>query len=285
MEETRGGPPSGTVPSGAGAPEAGAPEPGAEGAAAPEAPGAAAPRLAVSRPGPPGRSPGRVLFEYTQAAVIALIFALFVRTWLFQMFKIPSASMEDTLLIGDHVLVNKFALAPLRLPAETGILPLAEVRRGDIVIFRFPHDPQQDYVKRVIGLPGESLKIVNNVVYVKAVGQEGYAPLTEPYTIHKHPGEIPDSLVNFGPVDVPEGSYFAMGDNRDDSLDSREWGFVPRQNIVGRALLIYWSFDGLGPDGALALAPEGGSGFERLGHALTSVVRFTRWERSGKLVR
>jgi len=233
----------------------------------------------------PARRRRRILFEYAQAAVIALIFALFVRTYLFQMFKIPSASMEDTLLVGDHVLVNKFALAPLRLPFETAFLPIADVRRGDIVIFRYPHDPQQDYVKRVIGLPGESLQIVNNVVYVKPRGQRGFSALAEDYTVHKHPGEVPDDLVDLGPVQVPDGCYFAMGDNRDDSLDSREWGFVPRENIVGRALLIYWSFDGVGPDGALALAPENGSGLERLGHALTAVFRFTRWERSGKVVR
>jgi signal peptidase I len=245
--------------------------------------------LAPDHAGPagarPARPPRRILFEYAQAAVIALIFALFVRTWLFQMFKIPSASMEDTLLIGDHVLVNKFALAPLRHPFETAFLPLAEIKRGDIVIFRFPHDPEQDYVKRVIGLPGDSLQIVNNVVYVQERGAQGFTALTEDYTIHKHPGEVPESLLNLGPIEVPEGSYFAMGDNRDDSLDSREWGFVPRANIVGRALLIYWSFDGVGPDGALALAPENGSGLARLAHAFTAIFRFTRWERSGKVVR
>ncbi|HKQ96876.1 MAG TPA: signal peptidase I [Candidatus Polarisedimenticolia bacterium] len=245
-------------------------------------PGAAGP---VPVPAAPRRPERRYLFEYTQAAVIALIFALFVRTYLFQMFKIPSASMEDTLLIGDHLLVNKFALAPLRRPWETGFLPLADVRRGDIVIFRYPHDPQQDYVKRIIGLPGEGLKIVNNVVYIQEKGAAGFAPIAEPYTVHKHPGEVPPELVDFGPVTVPDGQYFAMGDNRDDSLDSREWGFVPRENIVGRALVIYWSFDGVGPDGALALAPESDQGLARIGHALTSVFRFTRWERSGKVVR
>ncbi len=253
--------------------------------AGPDAPDgiAAAPAPAAPRaPRPPER---RYLFEYTQAAVIALIFALFVRTYLFQMFKIPSASMEDTLLVGDHLLVNKFALAPLRLPWESSFLPLAEVRRGDIVIFRYPHDPQQDYVKRIIGLPGEDLKIVNNVVYVRERDAAGFAPIAESYTVHKFPGEVPPGLVDFGPVRIPDGEYFAMGDNRDDSLDSREWGYVPRANIVGRALVIYWSFDGVGPDGALALAPDSDRGFARIGHALTAIFRFTRWERSGKVVR
>lgn len=230
--------------------------------------------------------PRRFLFDYGQAALIAMIFALFVRTFLFQMFKIPSASMEDTLLIGDHVLVNKFAAAPLTLALEREVLPFAPVRRGDIIIFRYPHDPQQDYVKRVIGLPGDSIQIVQGVVYIQPAGQQGYAALEEPYAVHKHPGEVPENIDSFGPVAVPEGQYFAMGDNRDDSLDSREWGFVPRQNIVGRALLIYWSFDGVGPDGALALARGGSeSGLGRFLHGLTAVFRYTRWERSGMIVR
>src|SRR5436190_8820220 len=106
-------------------------------------------------PDPSSRSPRRWLFDYTQAAVVALIFALFVRTYLFQVFKIPSASMEDTLLVGDHLVVNKFTLAPLQRPWEKSVLPLAEVKRGDIVIFRYPHDPRQDYIKRAIGLPGD----------------------------------------------------------------------------------------------------------------------------------
>jgi signal peptidase I len=229
--------------------------------------------------------PRRFFFDYSQAALIALIFALFVRTFLFQMFKIPSASMEDTLLIGDHVLVNKFAVAPLATALEREILPFAPVRRGDIIIFRYPHDPQQDYVKRVIGLPGDTLQIVNRVVYVKSPGQQGFTALDEPYAVHKYPGEVPDDLDSFGPVDIPEGQYFAMGDNRDDSLDSREWGLVPRQNIVGRALLIYWSFDGVAPDGTLALARGSDEGLGRLFHSATAIFRLTRWERSGRLVR
>jgi signal peptidase I len=246
----------------------------------------AAPLLSPARAADPGapRSARRWLFDYAQAAVVALIFALFVRTYLFQVFKIPSASMEDTLLVGDHLVVNKFSLAPLALSAERGILPLAEVKRGDIVIFRYPHDPRQDYIKRVIGLPGDSLKIVDQVVWVRPRGAGGYSALDEPYTVHKYPGGVPDGLNNYGPVDVPDGQYFMMGDNRDDSLDSREWGFVPRRFIVGRPLVIYWSFDGIGPDGTLQLAP-GDSGVMRVLHSLTAIFRMTRWERSGRMVR
>ena len=239
----------------------------------------------MSTAAPADRPPRRWFFDYVQAAVVALIFALFVRTYLFQVFKIPSASMEDTLLIGDHLVVNKFSLAPLALPGERSILPLGDVRRGDIVIFRYPHDPRQDYIKRVIGLPGDHLKIVDQVVWVQPDGASGYTPLTETYTVHKYPGGVPDSLNNFGPVEIPGGEYFMMGDNRDDSLDSREWGTVPRRFIVGRPLVIYWSFDGVAPDGALRLADENDSGLRRLGHSLTAIFRMTRWERSGRMVR
>ena len=246
----------------------------------------AASLLSPARALDPGtQPPRRWLFDYTQAAVVALIFALFVRTYLFQVFKIPSASMEDTLLVGDHLVVNKFSLAPLALTAERSILPLAEPKRGDIVIFRYPHDPRQDYIKRVIGLPGDSLKIVDQVVWVQPRDAAGYAALSEPYTVHKYPGGVPDSLNNYGPVQVPEGQYFMMGDNRDDSLDSREWGFVPRRFIVGRPLVIYWSFDGVGPDGEIRLAPGDDTGVRRVLDSLTAIFRLTRWERSGRMVR
>jgi len=227
----------------------------------------------------------RYLFEYTQAAVIAMIFALFARTFLVQAFQIPSPSMEDTLLVGDHILVNKFVFSPLASSLEHQVLPLAPIRRGDIVVFRYPHDPRQDYVKRVIGLPGESIKIVNQVVYVQQERAEGYTALLEPYTVHKDPGGVPPELNNYGPTTVPEGQFFVMGDNRDNSLDSREWGFVPRANIVGRALLVYWSFDAVRPGGALAAGRDGAGGVR---HLLTGAGAFfsgTRWDRSGLIVR
>jgi signal peptidase I len=231
------------------------------------------------------RTTGRFLFDYAQAAVVALIFALFVRTFLFQVFKIPSASMEDTLLIGDHLVVNKFALAPLASSLERAILPMRDVHRLDIVIFRYPHDPRQDYVKRVIGLPGDRLQIKENIVYVQGRGETGFKALDEPYVVHKYPDDLPDLLKNFGPIDIPEGHYFMMGDNRDDSLDSREWGLVPRPNIVGRPIVIYWSFAGVNPDGALTLDTGRAPRPNRLADALTAVFRLTRWDRSGRMVR
>ena len=228
--------------------------------------------------------PRRFLFEYTQAGLVAIIFALFVRTFLIQPFTIPSPSMEDTLLVGDYILVNKFALTHLALPFERAVLPIAEVRRGDVIVFRYPHDESQDYVKRAIGLPGETIKIVDRVVYIRKPDSEGYTPVIEPYASHRYPGPDTVALDNFGPLTIPKGQYFVMGDNRDDSSDSREWGLVPRDHIVGRGLLVYWSFVGADPDGARAAARRPTAA----GRLLSSAGAFftgTRWERSGKPIR
>ena len=229
--------------------------------------------------------PRRFLFEYTQAGLVAVIFALFVRTFLFQPFTIPSPSMEDTLLVGDYILVNKFVLTSLANPLERAVLPVADVRRGDVIVFRYPHDESQDYVKRAIGLPGETIKIVDRVVYIRKPGQEGYVPIIEPYARHRYPGPDTVRLDNYGPVTIPSERYFVMGDNRDDSADSREWGMVPRDHIVGRGLLIYWSFVGADPEGARAAGrhPPGAAG--RLLRSAGAVFTGTRWERSGKLIR
>lgn len=228
--------------------------------------------------------PRRFLFEYTQAALVAVIFALFVRTFLVQPFKIPSPSMEDSLMVGDHILVNKFALSPLTSGIERAILPFTGVRRGDVAVFRPPHDPGQDYIKRVIGLPGETLKIVNRVIYVKAPGEEGYVPLLEPYSNHKDPGGVPVHLDNLEPVVIPSDRYFVMGDNRDNSLDSREWGLLPRDSIFGRGLLVYWSFEGVEPNGAHAAARDGINA-RRLWDGASAVFRGTRWGRTFRLIR
>ncbi|HKB08720.1 MAG TPA: signal peptidase I [Candidatus Polarisedimenticolia bacterium] len=229
--------------------------------------------------------PRRFLFEYTQAGLVAVIFALFVRTFLFQPFTIPTPSMEDTLLVGDYILVNKFVLASLVHPLERAILPVAEIRRGDVIVFRSPHDESQDYVKRAIGLPGETIKIVDRVVYIQAPGQEGYVPVIEPYANHRYPGADTKALDNFGPLTMPPGQYFVMGDNRDDSYDSREWGLVPRDHIVGRGLLIYWSFASGEADGARAAGRRLPSAARRLLASAGAIFTGTRWERSGQLIK
>ena len=188
---------------------------------------------------------------------ITILLLLFLTTTLVQAYVIPTGSMEDTLLIGDHLLVDKLAFAPYG-PVSKYLLPYTDVKRGDIIVFRYPVDINQTFVKRCIGVPGDRIRVINKQVYLNGVR------LDEPYTYHKSdyidsyrdnfPGEpnvsvdhrATDMLLNHvinGDVVVPPNSYFAMGDNRDSSLDSRYWGFVPRENIIGKPLVIYWSYD------------------------------------------
>lgn len=224
---------------------------------------------------------------------ITIILLLFLTTTLVQAFVIPTGSMEDTLLIGDHLLVDKLAYAPPG-PVSKYILPYTEVKRGDIIVFRYPVDIKQTFVKRCMGVPGDRIKLVNKQVYLNGV------PLQEPYKVHKtdyidsyrdnFPGEpnVPvdrfaiDMLQNHvvnGEVVVPPNSYFAMGDNRDSSLDSRYWGFVPRENIIGKPLIIYWSYD--------ASTEDLNNSSVSLKHILDLAENFfpkTRWRRAFMLV-
>jgi signal peptidase I len=171
--------------------------------------------------------------EYFESIVVTAIIALFATTFVVQAFKIPTGSMESNLLIGDHLLVNKFVYGH-HSGFWSRLLPYKNLKRGDVVVFKYPHTPEVAYVKRLIGLPGEKVEIVGRKVYVN--GQ----PLEEGYTQFIDPGSVYE---RYGPYDVPEGQYFVMGDNRDNSQDSRFWGFVPRDYFIGKALVIYWSFD------------------------------------------
>jgi signal peptidase I len=184
--------------------------------------------------------------EYGEALLFALILALLIRTFLFQAFKIPSGSMEDTLLIGDHLLVNKFIYGT-QLPFMDGrFLTLRHPQRGDIIVFEFPQDAdksyfqRRDFIKRVVGMPGDRIEVSNKQVMVNG----------EPYRLsqelHKELDIIPGNLQPrdfMSPVEVPAGHYFVMGDNRDRSFDSRFWGFVPEQKIKGLAFIKYWSWN------------------------------------------
>ncbi|HYC87974.1 MAG TPA: signal peptidase I [Thermoanaerobaculia bacterium] len=211
--------------------------------------------------------------EYYEALLIAIVFVNFARIFAFQAFKIPSGSMEDNLKIGDHIIVNKCIYGP-QVPALRGLVPLRDVERGDVIVFRYPGDPSQDYVKRVVGLPGETIHIRAKKVFING------KPLDEPYVLHTddrvlHVNHPQSSRDHFGPFVIPQGEYFAMGDNRDNSNDSRFWGGVPRALIKGRAFMVYWSFD---------MRPaRGTSARERLGELGKVVVYFftkTRWERT-----
>ncbi len=182
-----------------------------------------------------------VFREYAEAIIIAAVLALFIRTFIVQAFKIPSGSMEDTLLVGDHILVNKFLYGTVIPFTDTRILPIREPKRGDIIVFKYPGDESKDFIKRVIGTPGDVVEIINKKVYVNG------KPLNEPYTIFKDGDIIPRALQprdNFGPIKVPPMKYFCMGDNRDRSSDGRYWGYVSQREILGKAFIIYWSWDG-----------------------------------------
>ncbi len=224
---------------------------------------------------------------------VTILLLLFGTTTLVQAFVIPTGSMEDTLLIGDHLLVDKLAYAPSG-PVSKHLLPYTDVKRGDIIVFRYPIDIAQTFVKRVIGVPGDRLRLENKQVYLNG------KKLVEPYTYHKteyidsyrdnFPGEpnvgiFPPAQVMLernvvkGEVVVPPDNYFAMGDNRDSSLDSRYWGFVPRKNIIGKPLIIYWSYDA--PTEQLA-SPT--IGFDHMVDLAQHFFTKTRWSRTFKLI-
>jgi signal peptidase I len=223
--------------------------------------------------------------DYLEALLIAILFAVFARTFLIQAFEIPTGSMEENLLVGDHILVNKFIYGSLTLPLEQRMLPQRGIQRGDVVVFRFPQDPARDFIKRCLGLPGDEIRIVDKVLHVN--GQ----PLDESaYTFHKDETVYQSSRFlsptysrrdNFGPERVPADTYFCLGDNRDHSYDSRFWGNVPRKYVKGRAMLVYWSFGGPAPPQAHSVRGR----IERFVHVMTRFFRHTRWERTFRPVR
>lgn len=223
--------------------------------------------------------------EYLESIVIAVVLALFVRTFIVQAFKIPTGSMENNLLIGDHLLVNKFILGPSETTIERALLPMASVERGDVVVFKYPEEPERDFIKRIIGLPGETLELRDKKVYIDG------KPLDEPYVHFLSPPSGPsnhhelttfDVRERYGPVTVPPNQYFAMGDNRDNSQDSRYWGFLPREYVKGKALVIYWSYDSQPED----YVQNGVSAMVRnIASVIAHFFSRTRWERMFRPIR
>ena len=249
---------------------------------------------AVQEPSaPPEDEPAPAQRGFIAEWIVTIILLLFGTTSLVQAFVIPTGSMEDTLLIGDHLLVDKLSYANSG-PVSKYILPYTEIKRGDIIVFRYPVDIKQTFVKRCIGLPGDRIRLVNKQLILNG------RAVDEPYVYHKtgyidsYRDDFPsepnvhvaegalDMLLNHvrnGEVVVPPGSLFAMGDNRDSSLDSRYWGFVPGANIVGKPLVIYWSYDASTED--LTDISLG------LSHLIDVVEHFptkTRWSRSFRLI-
>jgi signal peptidase I len=237
-----------------------------------------------------GAEPRGTIAEWT----VTILLLLFGTTTLVQAFVIPTGSMEDTLLIGDHLLVDKLSYAPPG-PVSKYLLPYTPVKRGDIIVFRYPVDIKQTFVKRAIGVPGDRIKIVDKQLYLNG------HKVDEPYKYNKteyidayrdnFPSEpnmrVDEGAINMlekhvvnGEVVVPPDSYFAMGDNRDSSLDSRYWGFVPRANIIGKPLVIYWSYDA--PTERLA------GSFISIDHLTDLAKNFftkTRWNRTLRIIR
>jgi len=182
--------------------------------------------------------------EYIEAILIAVVLALFVRTFVVQAFKIPSGSMKPTLQVGDHILVSKFIYG-VKIPfLDSTLVPITDPKREDVVVFKFPEDPEKDFIKRVIGIEGDVIEIRNKKIYLNnELRDDKYGVFTDARII---PGSA-RPRDNFGPITVPEHSLFVMGDNRDHSYDSRFWKFVDLSMVKGKAFIIYWSWDGGAP--------------------------------------
>jgi len=235
----------------------------------------------------PERVAGRSkLREYVEALLVALIFLKFANAFVLQTFYIPSSSMEETLLVGDHLFVNRFIYGPGGALGNPFWLPARAVRRGDVVIFRSKENPAEDIVKRCIGLPGDRLEMVAKQLYLNGerLDESEYVVFSQPL----HPRRD-----NFAPLTVPEGHYFCFGDNRDNSNDSRFWGALPAHLVKGRASAIYWSYEGASDHGnyrgLLSTVGENGPG---LGNRLLGIVKLpihffadTRWGRTALLIR
>lgn len=180
-----------------------------------------------------------VFREYVEAAAIAILLALFIRTFVVQAFKIPSGSMEPTLLVGDHILVNKFIYG-VKIPfIQRTVIPISQPKRGDVIVFIYPVDKSKDFIKRTIGLPGDLIEIIDNKVYINGTIYE------DKHAYFSNKGKVwpaSQGKTFFGPITVPENHIFVMGDNRDHSYDSRFWGFVPLKSVKGKAFIIYWSW-------------------------------------------
>ncbi len=178
--------------------------------------------------------------EYAEAIIIAILIAFFIRTFVVQAFKIPSGSMKPTLQVGDHILVNKFIYG-VKIPfVRSTLIPISQPERGDIVVFIYPQDRDKDFIKRVIAVGGDTIEIRNKEIFVNDVLSEDKKGVYVDPTVY--PGAM-QPRDNMGPVKVPEGSIFVMGDNRDQSYDSRFWGVVELKDVLGEAFMIYWSWD------------------------------------------
>lgn len=208
--------------------------------------------------------------EYTETIIVCVIILIFPRAFVFQQSEIPSGSMEDTILIGDYILVNRFQYAPTSFEWERELFPIRAVRRGDVVVFKHPDTPEVDFIKRVIGLPGDSVAVRNGFVYIND------ERIDEPYV-----GALYRSRAPFPPQQVAPGHYFVMGDHRNQSSDSRDWGQVPQRLIKGRAFMIVFSTNAGPADGH----PPGQVTLTSLLRKLINLVFYARWDRAFTAIR
>ena len=227
--------------------------------------GAAAPE---DRPRAPQKA---LLRDYIETILICVIFVIFSRAFVFQQSKIPSGSMMDTLLVGDYIMVNRFVFADTSFDWERKLLPVRTIRRGDVVVFKHPPEPEVDYIKRVIGLPGDSVSVRHGKVYVND------ELLNEPYVQEAYRNL---DFKPHGPIQVQPGHYFVMGDHRNESLDSRSWGQVPIELMKGRALLIWWSYEEERSNPYMPVGQRLRSWGDKLIHFFTR----TRWSRCFDLI-
>jgi len=216
---------------------------------------------------PAGKS---VVRDYAELILTFLLFVVFARCFVLQQSEIPSGSMEDTILIGDYILVNRFVFSPTPSAAGRALLPVREIERGDVIVFKHPPAPERDFIKRVIGLPGETVELRRGVLYVDG------AEIDEPYI-----DELYRSADDYGPLLVPPDHYFVLGDHRNRSADSREWGLVPRELVKGRAICVLFSTN--------APPPPGTSGetvtVTSLGRKLYNLAFHSRWARALHAIR
>ena len=226
--------------------------------------------------------------EWYESLLVAGVFVIFVRYFVVQTYQVPTGSMEKTILVGDHLLVNKFAYAP-RLPALASFLPYRDVHRGDIVVFKKPGDdvnPGNVLVKRAVGVGGDRIAVNDKRLFVNGRPADGpQVQHIDPDVYRVGDSRVPDMAIQrdqFGPFVVPPGAYFGMGDNRDNSLDSRFWGPIPRQNIFGRPTILYWSYEAE-PNSHVWRGPA--AKIRQLADVAIHFFSRTRWNRMFRLVR
>jgi len=217
-----------------------------------------------------------IVRDYFETIVTCVIFVLFARTFVFQQSKIPTGSMIPTLLIGDYIMVNKAVYAPTTFRWEKALLPSRDVRRGDIVVFKFPEEPEKDYIKRIIGLPGDLVEVRRRNLFINGILQK------EPYVRHIYPMGVNSDSDDYPPTKIPTDRYFAMGDNRDNSRDSRSWGFVPKDYIKGRAFVVFWSYE---EDRDAYLRTGLADRLTGIWTKFTHLLTRSRWSRSFTLIR